>query len=724
MTGGEALLVLLLISNRLYFVVEALTPSRCTVCCYAFKHEVDEPLGIIRCFCPNEEDGTGPPCSWIGHGGTYSFPMCLDSLPTCLHNIPTDHDDDRNDLSISIRNLWSSTILEGSFSNYSNVYLLQIHYSNVSTIQPGAFRGLSSATGLHLDDNRISCLALRLANLQENRITTINDKVLLLNQTHHLRLEIENNELNCNKNLEWFICSLPELGFISNPESLKCASPAELRGTLLSTLRSDVDRSNINMSRQRIGSVESCDDMYLTAGTTSMVLTTSSSANTLTYNEAVLTEDYTEAPYTSNVSVSVKTTEMDYVVILPGDRIRKIDNDRTHLYYLFAMSTAIVIPLLFVFASVAILSLCNCCDAEGLAQGNVANGDSCQNIEPYAVCTYAELQASDRISATDGRPNPTHDQTLEDSSTIQPYAVTYMDVSGKGKNGKLPPYATTTLAPDQASENNDDIQPYAVTYMDVSDISDHDEDTGPQIQPYSVTYDEDPGPQIQPYSVTHDEDPGPQLQPYSVTHDEDPGPHLQPYSVTHDEDPGPQLQPYSVTHDEDPGPQLQPYSVTHDEDPGPQLQPYSVTHDEDPGPQIQPYSVTHDEDPGPQLQPYSVTHDEDPGPHLQPYSVTHDEDPGPQLQPYSVTHDEDPGPQIQPYSVTHDEDPGPQIQPYSVTHDEDPGPQIQPYSVTHDEDPGPQLQPYSVTHDEDPGPQIQPIAELTFSCENLVVVLL
>ncbi|CAH1266914.1 PRMT7 [Branchiostoma lanceolatum] len=730
------------------------------------------------------KDRKGSACSWVGYGGTYSFPVCLESIPT---------DFDKATVSIFIKHLRSSTILERAFPNSAEVTDIRIHESNVSTVQPGAFRGLPLVQTLSLADNRISSLepdtflglekvatlylqknvisvisqhafrslprlsrlhltqnrlrsvpvdallppkALAIASLVSNHITTIDSQVLRLRQNQKLRLVITGNELNCDGNLTWFICNLPDLDQISARNILECASPADLRGTLLTTMRKDVCQTVTDGSRHGITSI-----------------TTAPRINTSLYNYTIPTE----MPDTSNLPGSEYTTGINDVTIFDTPIIPEDDDSR----HVNAIIIAIVTPVLLVWASVVVAYLYNRCRGTGLAVQNApADKDRSDKIEPYAA-VYSNSpgqQASDRV--TGRQPTPTQDQTSEDNDDIEPYAVSYMDVSGKGKNGKLAPYATTSFAHIKASdlEDNDDIEPYAVSYMDVSgkrkngklapyattsfahikasDLEDNDdiepyavsymdvsgkgkkgklapyatttinEDQGPQLQAHSMTSDEDPGPQLQPCAVTHDEDPGPQLQPCAVTQDEDPGPQLQPYAVTQDEDPGPQLQPYAVTHDEDPGPQLQPYAVTQDEDTWPQLQPYAVTHDEDPGPQLQPYAVTHDEDPGPQLQPYAVTNDEDPGPQLQPYSVTY-EDPGPQLQPYSVTHDEDPGPQLQPYAVTHDEDPGPQLQPYAVTHDEDPGPQLQPYAVTHNEDPGPQLQPYAVTHDEDPGPQLQ-----------------
>ncbi|CAH1261704.1 HPS3 [Branchiostoma lanceolatum] len=723
--------------------------------------------GRVACRCP-DKDWAGSPCSWVGHGGNYSFPVCLDAIPT---------DFDKATGSIFIQHVRSSVIPKRSFPIPNSLRLLNLYIqkTNVSTVRPGAFQGLPSLHTLVLADNRISSLepdtflglkkvkdlsleknaisvisqhafrglphlawlrlrmnrlrsvpvdallppaALKVADLSKNHITTIDSQVLLLSQQQRLHLRIASNELTCDGNLTWFICNLPDLDQISAPTVLRCASPADLRGTLLATMRKDVCQTVTDGPRQG-----------MTGRGDGTSVTTGPRINTSLYDNSIPTE----MPNTSNVPGSEYTTGIDIVVLLDTPIITEDDDSRRVNAIII---TAVVVFFLLVLGSVGVIR----CRGTGLALHNGhAETDGSDKIEPYAMTT---INDNPMYSATYGdNQGPQLQPNADEGDKTEPYVMTaindnpmYSVTYGDNQGPQLQPNAVThdeDPGPQLQScsvtyeDPGPQLQACSVTYEDpgpqLQACSVTYEDPGPQLQPCSVTYEypgpqlqpcsvtyEDPGPQLQPNAVTHDEDQGPQLQPYAVTHDEDPGPQLQPYAVTHDEDPGPQLQPYAVTHDEDPGPQLQPYAVTHDEDPEPQLQPCSVTY-EDPGPQLQPNAVTHDEDQGPQLQPYAVTHDEDPGPQLQPYAVTHDEDPGPQLQPYAVTHDEDPGPQLQPYAVTHDEDPEPQLQPYSVTY-EDPGPQHQPNAVTDDEDQGPQLQPNAVTQDEDPGPQIQPNA--------------
>ncbi|XP_019633481.1 PREDICTED: uncharacterized protein LOC109476905 [Branchiostoma belcheri] len=643
------LYLLLLVSNQLLLV--SAPALRCPDSCHSIPINRSGEKRV-SCHCPGKY-WPGSPCSWIGYRGTYHFPACLDAIPT---------DFDKATTSIFIKHLRSSTILERSFPNSPALYgFLSIQHSNVSTVQPGAFQGLPLLKTLSLRDNRISSLepdtflglervtdlnlesnaisvisqhafrglpllanlrlvenrlhsvpvnallaltALKYASLQTNHITTIDSQVLRMS---HLQLFLANNQLKCDANLTWFICHLPELNHIFERNFLKCASPADQSGILLANVRKDI----------RSGG---CDETSTTTGPPTH--------HTSLYNYTIPTE----MPYTNTTrgskyqaTTSQATTGTDIVTLPSFGPILTEEDDG---YHVNAVILAVAVPLLMVLVWVVAICLYERCHGTDPARHN-APAETDGNSTP-----------SDRDSVTGRQLSSVEDQTSEGNNDIEPYAVSYMDVSGKGKNGKLAPYATTSFAniqpkePDnddiQPIEDNDDIEPYAVSYMDVSGKGKNG-----KLAPYATTFiDEDPGPQLQPYSVTH-EDSGPQLQPYSVTQEEDPGPQLQPYSVTHEEDPGPQLQPYSVTQEEDPGPQLQPYSVTHEEDPGPQLQPYSVTH-EDSGPQLQPYSVTQEEDPGPQLQPYSVSQEEC-GPQLQPYALTHDEDPGLQLT-RNITH--------------------------------------------------------------------------------------
>ncbi|KAI8502291.1 hypothetical protein Bbelb_198790 [Branchiostoma belcheri] len=135
------LCLLLVISNHLLLI--SAPASRGPDNCRCTTHEKR-----VICRCPYRIRG-GSSCSWIGYGGKYSFSVCLDTIPT---------DFDNATVSIFIKHLRSPVILKGSFPNSPDVWMLQIRESNVSRVQPGAFRGLPLVSNLYLDDNRISSL--------------------------------------------------------------------------------------------------------------------------------------------------------------------------------------------------------------------------------------------------------------------------------------------------------------------------------------------------------------------------------------------------------------------------------------------------------------------------------------------------------------------------------------------------------------------------------------
>ncbi|CAH1252027.1 SLITRK5 [Branchiostoma lanceolatum] len=495
----------------------------------------------IYCRCP-DENGKGSPCSWVGHGGTYNFPVCLDAMPTDFHKATK---------SIFIKHLRSPMITEHSFPNVSALEVLHIRTSNVSTIQPGAFQGLPLVDALYLDDNLISLLepdtflglknlrdlainkneislishhafrglpllaylslaqnnlrsvpvdtllqpkALGFTNLNTNQITSINSDIMRLKQNQRLHLMVEGNRLDCDRNLTWFVCNLPDLDHLSF-SNLKCASPPELCGTLLTTMRKDF----IEFGR--------CDDTSTTT-----------------------------AASTAGTTVGTRTTKlnMNVSVILEGDpAIGKDDKS-----YLFAMIAAVAVPLLVVSTLTVFFVINNHCrGTAALACPNVASGPD--QGEPSGS---TDVQVSTTSSAASRQPNPANVQTSGDDDTIQPYAVSYMDVSGKGKNGKLAPYATTTIAHHQMSGDDDTIQPYAVTYMDVSGKGKNG-----KLAPYATTtiaHDQTPedNDDIQPYAVTYMDVSGKgkngKLAPYATTtiaHDQTPEDNddIQPYPVTY-----------------------------------------------------------------------------------------------------------------------------------------------------------------------------------------------
>ncbi|CAH1239307.1 SLITRK6 [Branchiostoma lanceolatum] len=421
---------------------------------------------MFDCQCPNRYEKEKCPCSWVGHRGTtYNHGHCLDSVPTGFV---------KETKKIYINHLRSSTLLEWSFPNISDLRRLWIQRSNVSSIRPGAFRGLSFLRELRLVDNRISRLepdaflgletlehlfldknaisamsqyafrglphlatlhltnnrltslpvnvllqptALTMADLRNNSITTIDSDVTRFKR--NLRFRIEDNVLRCDGNLTWFICNLPHLKQISNRNNLTCASPGDVQGTALSAMRKDVcptTTAALPPSTENRSRIESVNQ------------DTSNVSISSPYNETIPAEDGSERSATKdNEPVSRQTTEMDHVIILPGgDPITNKNDDST---YILAMTSAVAVPLLFVLASVGVLFIYKRWREASLADHNEPTRrddeptspetDRSLEIEPYAV-TYAEgKQASD--NSADRETNPAaQNQISGDDNTIQP----------------------------------------------------------------------------------------------------------------------------------------------------------------------------------------------------------------------------------------------------------------------------------------------------------------
>ncbi|XP_078657295.1 uncharacterized protein LOC144903190 [Branchiostoma floridae x Branchiostoma belcheri] len=503
MVRSKALLYfLLLVSNQLLHI--SAPALRCPEICRSYPVNHSEGKRV-SCRCPDKNQVVSP-CSWIGYEGTYSFPACLDAIPTDFVKATS---------MIAIEHLRSSTISERSFPNSPEVQYLWIRQSNVSTVQPGAFQGLPLVEDLSLTDNRISSLepdtflglervtnmyleknaisvisqhafrglpllamlrlnenrlrsvpvdallpltALQVAGLETNHITTIDSQVLHLSHKQDLRLLLAKNQLKCDANLTWFTCHLPELDHIFGRDYLKCASPPNLSGILLATVRKDmVSQTNTGWSPQDIRSGR-CDETSTTTGP-------HTHHTSHLYNDTIPTEmPYTNATPDSEYQATRQATTGTDIVTLPS--FGPILTEEDDSYHINAVIMAVAVPLLMVLAWVVVIYLYERCHDTGLAPHNAPDKTD-ENSTP-----------SDGDSVAGGEPSPVEDQTSEGNDDIEPYAVSYVDVSGKGKNGKLAPYATTSFAniqptePDnddiQPIEEKDDIEPYAVSYMDVS----------------------------------------------------------------------------------------------------------------------------------------------------------------------------------------------------------------------------------------------------------------
>ncbi|XP_019635167.1 PREDICTED: uncharacterized protein LOC109478118 [Branchiostoma belcheri] len=495
MVQRKALVLLLLVSNRLLFVLEA---AQCPENCYSKV--------VTSCRCP-DPNGESSPCSWVGNGGTYSFPVCLDAIPT---DLPTET------VTVLIEHLTSPKLIEQSFQNLPiliRLHYLNIRQSNVSTIQPGAFRvqglrhlnhlylidnlisrlepgtflGLGKLVALLLDKNMISSISkhafrglpqlwvlrlsqnrltsvpvnalldlkfnpLLLANVQRNHITTIDKDVmrLLLGQTRGLNLDIRHNKLRCDKDLTWFICNLPDLPQITKSNFLKCASPPDLRGTNLTTLENELCQTDEDRTQQETESKPFTEQSMTTASR----------------NDTIPTEGHTEMSL--NSSVSEHTTQINYVINFGGN---PVINDGVNMM-VTAIITAVTVPPLLVLAIGVILFIIKVYLGTDLPHHAVPTGSNGEgtrrtetdDIEPYAVAYDDSVLPGvghDRNSTTSGRPTPARNKTPEDNYTIQPYAVTYDEQPGSQLQSH-----TEASNDDLEQDDNYEIQPYAVGYPD------------------------------------------------------------------------------------------------------------------------------------------------------------------------------------------------------------------------------------------------------------------
>ncbi|KAI8488363.1 hypothetical protein Bbelb_339590, partial [Branchiostoma belcheri] len=108
------------------------------------------PLSVYRLTAWEQWNSRRPaPCNLVYGGTIHKFPRCLDTLPTGFR---------KKTREIYINHLRSPKLMEGSFPNLPRLEHLRIRMSNVSVIQPGAFRDLRSLISLDLSANQISSL--------------------------------------------------------------------------------------------------------------------------------------------------------------------------------------------------------------------------------------------------------------------------------------------------------------------------------------------------------------------------------------------------------------------------------------------------------------------------------------------------------------------------------------------------------------------------------------
>ncbi|KAI8504150.1 hypothetical protein Bbelb_182180 [Branchiostoma belcheri] len=540
----EALVLVLLVSSHLISAISP--PLLCPdVCHTSDEYGVgwDKKKGLF-CTCPREDIKNVRPCSWIGYEVRVTYPVCLNTIPT---------DFDRETRSIYIKHLRSATVVERSFLHVPNLHLLKIERSNVSTIQPGAFHGLSSVERLFLNGNRISSLEayaflglkkleylylqrnristishhafyglpfidtlrmsqnylssvpveallplkkLMIANLLGNVITTIDSKARRLNQIPNLFLMVGLNKLRCDEKLTWFICNLQQLTFVSFRKALKCQSPANLRETSLIERAKSVCQTKHTDGRS--SSQEIASEMY---------------------NETIPTEDTdTDVPYTNvktvkivsvqsftkmpNVTVHEQTTfKADVVIPVQGNSI--LNDGEGWISYFAIITVAFAVPFLILLASLMVVFVLNRRRRKRLPRPNVTPGTNNEEsaspdtggshgIEPYAV---AYMDSGELRATVRNRPS--------EDDAIQPYAVAYMyaNIPGRGRVDKHPPSAGTNgeglqLPPSARARNNvsrsGNNHRHSQCATLTRRVNNQGQDDSYEIQPYAVGYPDSP----------------------------------------------------------------------------------------------------------------------------------------------------------------------------------------------------------------------------------------
>ncbi|XP_035684152.1 CD180 antigen-like [Branchiostoma floridae] len=203
--------------------------------------------------------------------------------------------------------------------------MLILEKNRISAVSQHAFRGLHLLKHLRLSHNRLTSVpvgallrpeSLWIADLQMNHITTIGRDVVRLSRNQRLSLQIGHNKLRCDKNLTWFICTLPYLPFISQHDVLRCTFPPELSGTSLTAMRKYLCQTSTERPQRGIGS-KPFSEPSLTPTSTIMGSTSPQIFNAHPYSDAIPTEGYTEMPQT--MSVTERTTLMDYAVTNEGN---------------------------------------------------------------------------------------------------------------------------------------------------------------------------------------------------------------------------------------------------------------------------------------------------------------------------------------------------------------------------------------------------------------------
>ncbi|CAH1239306.1 SLITRK2 [Branchiostoma lanceolatum] len=523
MMQSKALVLLLLASSHLHFVLAAVDFLWCPDNCYPNREELrDNPqkhwMYMFECHCPNPHNKEKSPCRLVGYGGTTNdYVHCLDSLPTRFK---------KETRKIIINHLRSSSLLERSFPNISDLQCLWIQKSNVSSIRPGAFRGLSRLRRLYLLENRISSLepdaflgletlgslfldrnaissvsqyafrglhnlvtlylprnrlsslpvnallqpkALAAAHLQYNRITTIGSDITRLKQ--NLNIRIYKNTLRCDGNLTWLICNLQDLTQISDRHYLRCASPGDLQGTPLHSAmrKDDCPTTTATLPPSTTATLPPLTTATLPPTTTTATLpptTTTATLPPLTENRSRIESVNHD---TSNVSISRPHNE---TVPAEDGSERSATKDDTTVSRQTTEMDQVILP-----------------GGDPITNKNdnstyisaITSAVAVPLLLVLASVSVLFIHKRWRDASLANHDEPTSPET-DGSQEIEPYAVTYAE--GKQASDNSADREPNPAAQNQISGDDNTIQPYAVAYQ---------EDEGPKIKPYAVAYKENVG---------------------------------------------------------------------------------------------------------------------------------------------------------------------------------------------------------------------------------------
>eukprot|EP00058_Branchiostoma_floridae_P014466 XP_002599954.1 hypothetical protein BRAFLDRAFT_74077 [Branchiostoma floridae] len=167
-------------------------------------------------------------------------------------------------------------------------------------------------------------------------------------------------------------------------------------------------------------------------------------------NKTGQTATITKLPCTNEITVSQHPTELDRIIILGGNPIINKDDNSIHI---LAITGAVVVPLLFVLASVSVIFICKrWCGAR------LAHPDQPARVVDEETGAYRE---------------------------VDPHEVINTDSAGQRASGMdSPPASQPSLDPSHPSGDIENAHPYEV-------VDDEPQSPESDIKPYAVAYRED-----------------------------------------------------------------------------------------------------------------------------------------------------------------------------------------------------------------------------------------